>query len=113
MACKKSAQHKLKEAIENALQSDNFNRDAPLKIKYNCEIVLSKETPELSIADYLLWALQRYLLRGDGRFFKALEAKYNLIIDLYDADGGKSKYYDTINKFDIEKAGEFKWDGYV
>jgi len=42
------------------LQSGNAKRELPLKIKYNCEIVLSKETPELSIVDYLLWAIQRY-----------------------------------------------------
>jgi hypothetical protein len=101
------------EAIENALKSDNTKRESPLKIKYNCEIVLSQETPELSIVDYLLWAIQRYILQGDKRFYKALEAKYNLIIDLYDADGEKSKYYEPHNRFDIDKAGEFRKDGYV
>jgi hypothetical protein len=109
----KNTQHKLIEAIENAIQSDNAKRDSPLKIKYNCEIVLSRETPELSIVDYLLWAIQRYLLQGDKRFYNALEAKYNLIIDLYGADGNKSKYYSTNNRLDIEKTGEFRVDGYV
>lgn len=109
----KNTQHKLIEAIENALQSDNAKRESPLKIKYNCEIVLSRETPELSIVDYLLWAIQRYLLQGDKRFFNALEGKYSLIIDLYDADGEKSKYYDSNNRLNVEKAGEFRADGYV
>lgn len=70
-------------------------------------------TFSLSIVDYLLWAMQRYLLQGDKRFFKVLGKKYNQIIDLYDADGEKSKYYDSTNRFDIEKAGEFRMDGYV
>jgi uncharacterized protein DUF3800 len=109
----KNTQYKLKEAIENALLSDNAKRESPLKIKYNCEIVLSKETPELSIVDYLLWAIQRYILQSDKRFYKALEGKYNLVIDLYDEDGEKSKYYDSNNSFDIEKAGNFRLDGYV
>lgn len=89
-----------------------LKRELPLKIKYNCEIVLSKETPELSIVDYLLWAIQRYLLQGDKRFYNALEAKYNLVIDLYDATGEKSKYYDSNNKLNIEKMEEFRLDGY-
>ncbi len=55
----RNTQHKLIGAVENALKSDNAKRENPLKIKYNCEIVLSKETPELSIVDYLLWALHR------------------------------------------------------
>ena len=109
----KNTQRKLIEAIENALQRDNAKRELPLKIKYNCEIVLSKETPELSIVDYLLWAIQRYLLLGDKRFYNALGAKYNLIIDLYGADGEKSEYYDSNNKLAIEKAGAFRVDGYI
>jgi hypothetical protein len=109
----KNTQYKLIEAIENALQSDNAKRELPLKIKYNCEIVLSRETPELSIVDYLLWAIQRYLLQGDKRFYNALEAKYDLIIDLYDEDGEGSKYYDSDNGLDIEKASRFRADGYL
>jgi Protein of unknown function (DUF3800) len=106
-ARKKNTQHKLKETIEKALQSDNAKRASPLKIKYNCEIVLSKETPELSIVDYLLWAIQRYLLQGDQRFYKALQEKFNLIIDLYGEDGEHSKSYDANNRLNIEKAGVF------
>jgi len=32
----------------------------------------------------MLWALNRYIIKGEARFFKALQHKYNLIIDLYD-----------------------------
>lgn len=113
----KNTQHKLKEAIDNAIERDNVRRKSPIQIQYNSEIVLSKETPELSIVDYMLWALQRYILKGEGRFYKALEEKYNLVIDLYDFDKykakGKSNYYHAKNRFGIEKASAFKTDGYV
>lgn len=113
----KSNQHKLKNAIDSAIKRDNTIRKNPLNIKYNSEIVLSKETPELSIVDYMLWALQRYILKGESRFYKALEEKYNLIIDLYDFDKyktkGKSNYYHSRNRFTKEDAGEFKNDGYI
>lgn len=105
----KSTQNKLKESIEKALLSDNEKRIAPLKISYNCEIVLSKETPELSIVDYLLWGLQRSILRNENRFYKALIEKYTLIIDLYDNE----KHYTVDNQFDPGKAAEFKTDGYI
>lgn len=113
----KNTQHKLKEAIDNAIIRDNARRKAPKKIQYNSEIVLSKETPELSIVDYMLWSLQRYILKGESRFYKALEEKYNLIIDLYDFDKykakGKSNYYHAKNRFDRNSASEFKTDGYI
>lgn len=109
----KNTQYKLKEAIDKAIQSDNASRETPLQIKYNCEIVLSKNTPELSIVDYLLWALQRYLIQGERRFFKALQAKYNLIIDLYNSVGENSKWYSVDNLFEIEIIEEFKTEGYT
>ena len=76
-------------------------------------IVLSNQYPELSIVDYLLWALQRYILKGEDRFFMALRDKYNLIIDLYDTEHYKGKekgntnYYTKQNPFDILKASIF------
>ena len=113
----KNTQHKLKEAIDSAIQRDNARRKSPIRIQYNSEIVLSKETPELSIVDYMLWALQRYILKGEGRFYKTLEEKYNLIIDLYDFEKykakGMSNYYHAKNRFDREKASAFRTDGYV
>jgi hypothetical protein len=111
-ARKKNTQHKLKESIQRAIQSDNAARDTPFDIKYNCEIVLSKETPELCIADYLLWSIQRYLLLGDKRFYKALEAKYNLIIDLYGSGPESPDFYDSANPLDLSKLKGVRADGY-
>jgi hypothetical protein len=109
----KNTQYKLKEAIETAIESDNSTRETPLRIQYNCEIVLSKETPELSIVDYLLWALQRYLIVGEKRFFNALKTKYNLIIDLYNSQDENAKYYCEENLFDIEVIEVSKTGGYA
>lgn len=36
-------------------------------INYNLEIVLGNEMPELSIIDYLMWAVQRNLLKGESQ----------------------------------------------
>lgn len=112
-ARQKNTQLKLKAAIEQAIQSDNLTREKPFEIKYNCEIVLSKETPELCIVDYLLWSIQRYLLLGDRRFYKALESKYKLIIDLYGGENDSPRYYDSLTKLDLGQIKEFRTDGYV
>ena len=113
----KNTQHKLKEAIDNALKRDNIKRLNPIEISYNSEIVKSKDTPELSIVDYMLWVLQRYILKKDKRFYNVLESKFNLIIDLYDFDKykarGKSNYYNEKNRFVLENAEVFRTDGYV
>ncbi len=117
-ARQKSTQQYLGEAISKAVERDNNRRKTPLVIHYKCDIVRSQDTPELSIIDYLLWALHRYILQGEDRFFKALQSKYNLIIDLYDiekykGDNKKSNYYHLNNPFSLEKASKFRIDGYV
>ncbi|MFP5040016.1 hypothetical protein [Parasediminibacterium sp. JCM 36343] len=114
----KNTQHKLKQVIDNALERDNSKLKTPIEISYNSEIVQSKDTPELCIVDYMLWVLQRYILKKEKRFYNALESKFSLIIDLYDfnkykAKGSSNYYYTEKNKFALENVAEFKTDGYV
>jgi hypothetical protein len=108
---------KLKEAIEKAIERDNKKRKSPITIHYDCRTIPSDITPELSIIDYLMWSLQRYILLKDSRFYNSLLGKFNLIIDLYDFEkfGSKSSnyYHPKKNKFEIEKASEFRIDGYI
>ncbi len=115
-ARQRSTQQALGEAINKAIDRDNHRRNTPKDITYKFDIVRSQDTPELSIIDYLLWALHRYIIRGEERFFMALRHKYNLIIDLYDIEAydnpARSNYYHRNNPFSLELAGEFKSDGY-
>lgn len=101
------------DAVARAIERDNTKRKKPISINYQCDIVLSSEFPELSIIDYLLWALQRYIILQEERYYKALIDKYNLIIDLYDTENyttkgkGTSNYYSRRNPFELEKASGF------
>jgi len=109
-----SSSAKLKDAIEKAIARDNVLRKNKLAITFSCITAPSNKMPELSLIDYLLWVLQRYILSGESRYFKALCDKFNLIIDLYDFKNYKSNYYHRVkNPFTIEKASEFRKDGYV
>ena len=101
----------LKNAINKAIERDNKLRTKKLNIRFECTIVQSRLTPELSIVDYLLWSLQRCILTDEIRFYKALEEKYNLIIDLYDSEHPETNYYNKENKFAKTKASEFRTDG--
>ncbi len=100
-------------AVARAIERDNSRRKNPIEVKYQCDIVPSDQFPELSIVDYLLWALQRYIIKKEDRFYNALSDKYNLIIDLYDTGNytttgrGKNNYYNKANPFDLSKAGHF------
>jgi hypothetical protein len=112
----KNTQARLKNAINKALEGDNEKRVTPKEINYNCEILRSQDTPELSVVDYMMWALQRYILKNEIRYYAALKDKFDLIIDLYDFvknSESQSNYYSKENHFLIEKASQFRIDGYV
>lgn len=101
------------QAVARAIERDNARRSVSIDISYQCDIVLSSNYPEMSIIDYLLWALQRYIRFDEKRYYNTLVNKYNLIIDLYDTanyttkGGGKNNYYSRKNTFDKDKASDF------
>ncbi|MDZ7934248.1 MAG: DUF3800 domain-containing protein [Emticicia sp.] len=66
-------------ALKNNKNTDNNNGE----INYSLEIVPSNDMPELSIIDYMIWAVQRKLLKGESRFFEALKSKYEAVVELY------------------------------
>ena len=76
--------HRFQEAVTKAVEADKANTSGA--IQYNLEIVQSKEMPELSIIDYLMWAVQRNLLQGESRYFDALRSKYETVLNLYEKD---------------------------
>ena len=73
---------------------------------YNCDVVKANQYPELSVLDYLLWAVQRYILKRERRFLTALEGKFNLIYDVYDLNA-ENRFYNIKNPFLLEKASSF------
>ena len=89
-------------AFQSVLETKN--KDG--KIAYNCKVVRSQDFPELSVVDYLLWALQRYILKNERRYFAAMEHHYEQILDAYDIDG-QGKLYTLEDRFDLEKASPF------
>jgi hypothetical protein len=80
----KSTLHKLTHAVERAIESDAKKQGfAPQQIQYQCSIEPSHQMSELSVVDYFLWALQRYLLKDEIRFWQTIEFLAGDVVDLY------------------------------
>lgn len=103
---KKTTLPKFEIAIQDAIDQQ---KKPSKEYSYNFDIVKSMEYPELSIVDYMLWALQRYIINGEERYFNALKDKYTSIIDLYDFKNfnGRKNYYWKRNQFSLNKASNF------
>lgn len=98
-----NTEQRFADAIEKVLASESKGG----RISYKCTVVRSRDFPELSVVDYLLWALQRYILQGEKRYFEAMEHHYAQILDIYENDG-IGRLYSLEDQFDLEKASPFK-----
>lgn len=60
--------------------------------------------PCLQVVDYMNWAVYRAFVKREMRFFKFIEEKVSLLIDLYDIRNYPHNWYTRDNPFEIEKA---------
>jgi hypothetical protein len=94
------------EAIDASIEKYNKStKKEDIKPIYSCSIVASKNTPEMSVVDYQLWALQRYILKGERIYFDKLKSRYCFIYDIYGGKKkGQSRFYNHGNPFDLDKS---------
>lgn len=71
--------------FQSAVDKALIVNDTDKQVDYSLEIVPATEMPELSIIDYLIWAVQRKLLTGESRYYDALKDKYETVTNLYEA----------------------------
>jgi hypothetical protein len=97
------------EAIEDSIEKYNkHTKKEDIKPHYSCNIVPSKTTPELSVVDYQLWALQRYIVLGEKQYFDKLFNKYCFIYDIYsNKKQAQNRFFTHENPFDLSKTEAF------
>jgi len=60
--------------------------------------------PCLQVIDYLNWAVHRAFVKREMRYYRFVEDKVSLLVDLYDVPKYPKNWYNRENPFDIEKA---------
>jgi hypothetical protein len=78
-------------ALQKALETQKVEHTKSL---FNCRIAPSKDFPELSAIDYLLWALKRHITKGgeDSRYLFGMSDLYQEIFDIYGKEGKPMVY---------------------
>ena len=105
---KASNKIRFSEAINSAIKMYKKRSNHPnIKRRFTCEIVSPKSCPELSVIDYTLWALQRYILHGDSTYYDILKEKYTHIYDIYATGEQQIKHCHKEQVFTINKAPKF------
>lgn len=96
-------QQPLSHAIQRGLQEF----EELWQVKVNTSVFLQAHRPAgepcLSIVDYMNWAIYRAFTIGEMRYYRVIEEKVSLLVDLYDQENYPNNWYNRKNPFDIQK----------
>jgi len=93
----------LLQAIRQGLQRFEQKWDHTVTTKFEVQAQTPSGEPCLSIVDYANWAVYRAFTRGEMRYYRAIEDKVSLLVDLYDTAKYPKNWYNRGNPFDITK----------
>lgn len=93
--------------LEDALQKSIKNFEAKWGQSVIAKPVVFAQTPAsepcLSVIDYMNWAVMRAYTKGEMRYYRFIEDKVSLLVDLYDTANYPNNWYTKKNPFDIQK----------
>jgi hypothetical protein len=93
--------------IANAIQRGLARFTDKWSVQPNSSFSIQAQTPVgepcLSVVDYINWAVYRAFTRQEMRYFRTVEEKVDLLVDLYDTINYPNNWYSQRNPFDINK----------
>ena len=93
--------------LSNAIQRGMAHFEEKWGKPVSSQVIIQAQTPHgepcLSVVDYMNWAVYRAFTKGDMRFYRAIENKVSLLVDLYDTTQHPKNWYNKRNPFDIKK----------
>jgi len=95
------------EPLASAIRKGIADFEAKWNTHVNTTFAVQAQTPQgepcLSIVDYMNWAVYRAFTRGEMRYFRVVEDKVTLLVDLYDTAVYPQNWYSRRNPFEITK----------
>lgn len=99
----RSRQAPLFQAIEKSVSQFESKWKTTVQSTYEVHAQTPAGEPCLSIVDYMNWAVYRAFTRGEMRYYRSVENKVSLLVDLYDTAKYPKNWYARQNPFDINK----------
>jgi hypothetical protein len=93
----------LLEAIHQGIRRFEQQWQTQITSRVTVQAQMPQGEPCLSVVDYLNWAVYRAFTRGEMRYYRQIEAKVSLLVDLYDTDHYPQNWYNKRNPFNAKK----------
>ncbi len=99
----RARQAPLTAAIQRAIGYFEQKQGRMVTTSFEVQAQTPKGEPCLSVVDYMNWAVYRAYTRGEMRYYRVVEEKVSLLVDLYDVDKYPANWYSHRNPFDVKK----------
>lgn len=93
----------LQQAIQSGIARFEQEWNQTITTTFAIQPQIPSGEPCLSVVDYVNWAVYRAFTRGEMRYYKVIEEKVSLLVDLYDVAKYPNNWYSRRNPFDISK----------
>jgi hypothetical protein len=97
-------QQPLLSALQEGIRQFETRWNTEVQTETRAQAQVPSDEPGLQIVDYVNWAVYQAFVRREMRYFKLIEDKFSLVVDLYDHERYPHNWYNRGNPFDIEKA---------
>lgn len=99
----RSRQAPLQQAIQRGVQEFENTWKTKVTTRISVQAQVPSDEPCLSVTDYMNWAVYRAFTRGEMRYYRVVESKVSLLVDLYDRAKYPKNWYNRKNSFDVNK----------
>ncbi|MFO7631359.1 MAG: DUF3800 domain-containing protein [Caldilinea sp.] len=99
----RSRQAPLQQAIQRGVQEFESTWKTKVTTRISVQAQVPSDEPCLSVVDYMNWAVYRAITRGEMRYYRVVESKVSLLVDLYDRAKYPKNWYNRKNSFDANK----------
>ncbi len=96
-------QEPLAAAIRSGVNAFEQRYQTQVQTKINVSAQTPVGEPCLQVVDYLNWAVYRAFVKGEMRYYRFIEPKVSLLVDLYDHENYPNNWYTHERPFDIKK----------
>ncbi len=93
----------LLQAIQRGIEQFETEWNHPVSTTFTIQAQVPGGEPCLSVVDYVNWAVYRAFTTGEMRYYRVIEDKISLLVDLYDTTKYPYNWYSRRNPFDINK----------
>src|SRR5574341_808912 len=100
----RSRQVPLELAIQRSIKRFETKHKITVKSQFKVQPQTPSGEPCLSIIDYMNWAVMRAYTKQEMRYYRFVESKVDLLVDLYDRTKYPNNWYSHRDPFDIQKA---------